>query len=604
MILKYQQGGGVGAFPTYTITNPISVDPFSTTEASTTKSGKKADTDDGLDVMKMVYDAGLLPNDTAYIAQFANKIMRLADTPGFKGIGNLYAQFQYELSKAKYHKEEREKAVTQAEKTGAMPEVAITSDGKLVGQDEDGKMQFITVDQARSGKFRVIRNSELKDMNAFDPTMVFDTKLLAIIENGIGMSEVNKLIKEASMSLGTTDIQKEGYTLKMAQDVQAGLRIAAENQEGMPLAGLYKSGTISKEQADQVLLALDYIYNALPTNAKTLLHYKTGSENASKELIFKRLGAQLSSTQHFKTNYELDLEGNKPGAKEKTEKEQNFELTPAMALALGRGSQKQIRINVGNSNEIVVNGRYSVLNNGAENLGAGKTFVDLTNSDYAGVLDLDNASFGGTRLHTDLGHKVLLRNADVYSMELPIDVVAAAKGLIKPDLFLTKRLEEAENYIRLHKITEPEQINKVYDDHDLPPKFDSNGEFNIKNYAKFARITAVVEETALGEDPSLDSSVLEIEDDYRRNEIETTLKLKDKDYKMGSGFWGTGLGLDRVYEGAIYIPIRPDAINASLGAGKYLKVYGTDDTEVIRDNTQTSLKLDSYQKPTNLAAMK
>jgi hypothetical protein len=30
------------------------------------------------------------------------------------------------------------------------------------------------------------------------------------------MSEVNKLIKEASMSLGTTDIQKEGYTLKNA----------------------------------------------------------------------------------------------------------------------------------------------------------------------------------------------------------------------------------------------------------------------------------------------------------------------------------------------------------------------------------------------------
>ena len=605
MILKFQQGGGFGSLPSYIITNPISVDPFSSTESSTTKSGKKSKDSEEPDLQKILMDADLLPNDTAYLAQQINRIERLSSVPGFTGVDAFMSKFQYDLSKAKYHKEAHTKAVAQAEKVNALPEVAITKDNKLIGIDtETGKIQYLTIDQARSGNYRILSNNEIKDLNSQELGYTFDTTLLETLQNGTSMAQVNKEIKDASMNVGTTAVEQEGYTLQMAQDVQAGLRIAQQNKEGMPLAGLYKSGMLEKDQVNQALLALDYIYTVLPENAKTLLIYKTGSEEAAKELIFKRIGAQANPYSKFTTNYELDLEGNKPGAKENTEKEQNFELTPAMALALGRGSQKQIRINVGNSNEIVVNGRHSILNNGAENLGAGKTLVDLTNSDYAGVLDLENASFGGTKLHTDLGHKVLLRNADVYSMELPIDVVAAAKGLIKPDLFLTKRLEEAENYIRLHKITEPQQINKVYDDHDLPPKFDSNGEFNIKNYAKFARITAVVEETALGEDPSLDSSVLEIEDDYRRNEIETTLKLKDENYKMGSGFWGTPLGLDRVYEGAIYIPIRPDAIDASLGAGKYLKVYGTDDSEVIRDATQTSLKLDSYQKPTNLAAMK
>jgi hypothetical protein len=34
----------------------------------------------------------------------------------------------------------------------------------------------------------------------------------------------------------------------MAQDVQAGLQIAAENAQSMPLQGLYKSETISKDQ--------------------------------------------------------------------------------------------------------------------------------------------------------------------------------------------------------------------------------------------------------------------------------------------------------------------------------------------------------------------
>jgi hypothetical protein len=39
----------------------------------------------------------------------------------------------------------------------------------------------------------------------------------------------------------------------------------------MPLQGLYKSKTITKDQLNQVQLALDYIYRALPGNAKTLL---------------------------------------------------------------------------------------------------------------------------------------------------------------------------------------------------------------------------------------------------------------------------------------------------------------------------------------------
>jgi hypothetical protein len=49
------------------------------------------------------------------------------------------------------------------------------------------------------------------------------------------------------MNVGTTAVEKGGYTLQMAQDVQAGLQVAKQNKEGMPLAGLYKSKQITKE---------------------------------------------------------------------------------------------------------------------------------------------------------------------------------------------------------------------------------------------------------------------------------------------------------------------------------------------------------------------
>jgi hypothetical protein len=39
------------------------------------------------------------------------------------------------------------------------------------------------------------------------------------------------------------------------------------------------------------MFALNYIYNALPENAKTLMKLKLGDEKTAKEHIFNRLGA-------------------------------------------------------------------------------------------------------------------------------------------------------------------------------------------------------------------------------------------------------------------------------------------------------------------------
>lgn len=602
MIVKFQQGGGIGPSPNYTIINPVSMDFFNPTESPTTKSGKKADSEEP-DLQKILMDADLLPNDTAYLAQQINKIERLSSIPGFTGVDAFMAKFQHDLSKAKYHKDAHTKAVAQAEKVNALPEVAITKDNKLVGiNTETGKIQYLTIEEAKQGKHRILSNNEVKDLNSQELGYTFDTTLLETLQNGTSMSQVNKDIKEASMNIGTSHIEQKGYTLQMAQDIQAGLRIAQNNKEGMPLTGLYKSGQIKKDQLNQTLLALDYIYQIIPDNAKTLLTYKTGSEQAAKELIFKRLGAQANPYTSFDTTYELDLDGNKPGAKEKETKKESFELTPAMALALGRGPQSNIKINVGNSHDVNVNARYSVLNDGSKNLGYGSTLVDVTNSDYAGVLDFKHISFGGERLDTDLGYKVLLKDADVYTMELPIDVKAAEKGLIKPDLFLTERLEKADNYIRLHKITDKNEINKVYRQNDLPPKFDESGNFNITNWGRFARLTGIVEETALNENAEVDTSVFEIQDENRRKSIETTLKKNDKEYSLGNGF--LGMGVDKLYEGAIYIPIRQDVIAASLGSGNYFDVYGTTDSGVIREMTEEEKKLSTYTKPNNLSALR
>jgi hypothetical protein len=71
---------------------------------------------------------------------------------------------------------------------------------------ETGKLKSLSVEEARSGKYRLLTNGEVADLNAQNASFAFDTSLLRIVENGIGMEKVEELIRNASTNLGTSEI--------------------------------------------------------------------------------------------------------------------------------------------------------------------------------------------------------------------------------------------------------------------------------------------------------------------------------------------------------------------------------------------------------------
>jgi hypothetical protein len=142
-----------------------------------------------------------------------------------------------------------------------------------------------------------------------------------------------------------------------------------------------------------------------------------------------------------------EVPGSKSGSG--SSKESDFDLNPVLAFVLGKGLEENLKINVGSSYEITTRARLSTLKKDGKNLGTNSTLADVTYSDFASALNFDNVTFGGVKINANQGDRVLLRNADIYSMELPIDRKAQIKeGVIKPDLILTKRMEKAEDYIR------------------------------------------------------------------------------------------------------------------------------------------------------------
>lgn len=574
MILKLQQGGGIGAFPHYTITNPISVDPFSSTESSTTKSGKKSKDSEEPDLQKILMDADLLPNDTAYLAQQINRIERLSSVPGFTGVGAFMSKFQYDLSRAKYHKESHTKAVTQAEKVNALPEVAITKDNKLIGLNtETGKLQYLTVEQARSGKYRILSNSEIKDLNSQELGYTFDTTLLETLQNATSMSEINKQIKEASMTVGTSTLEKEGYTVQMAQDIQAGLQIAKQNQEGMPLAGLYKSKQITKEQANQALLALDYIYTMIPDNARTLLIYKTGSEQAAKELIFKRLGAQANPYISFETNLEVDASGKKPGTQSST-KDTLPNLTEVEKWLYGYGYKEQFNLVGGTTDAITFTSTVLSMTDKGNPIGQ-TTLQKAIGGDFNGVLDTRSVTMGNQVIDTNALDKVILKDGRIYKVELPLNQELYRQGIIAPDYNYSKNKEKADAIIKERNITDKQQINAIYEDNNLPIKYDENGNLITTHYATFGALHAVALDQAFVDEDSLamTSYLKEISEE---REVKNALQiykqlnglskddetLKDWDYQDKP--WNER-SHNALYEGVLYIPVQANFANAKVG---------------------------------------
>ena len=603
MKIKLQHGGAL-SLP-FAVYQPLNIE----TESSKQKSSKQ---ESDLDWMKDI--AGNLeglPGDRHFVREklgniFAN-IERKLQHPeiygGTESIAREYLQALNYVSDLKFYQQEYDKARDTAISKESLQEVVINSQGQIMAISEDG-FEWITPEQyaENTDAYRPVTNSELLNFRAQGSGgLVLDLKSLNAVTNSIGIAEVNEDIYKAIDKLGTSTNVNNAYVGvkngELIQGLQDYIKAVKESQNyNASVQDLYKVRILDESQAEQAELALQAIYNSLSVTAKSLLKMKSnGKESGAKALIGTMIAFQLKPKKEF----DPDLIGSdKLGQGSKNSGD--TKIDPVKAFILGKGFSQPISINVGNSYTHTVNGRYGILTDKTGNaLGANSTLEDVTNSAYASILDLNEATFGGIELNTNQGRRILLDSADIIGMDLPVDQDAKDRGIIRPDLKLLSRLEQAENTIRYNNITDPEEINSVYLENKLPKKFkNENGTYNLDllNYQRFARMSVIVEESALPEDAELDNTVYAIEDDNLRASIEQVIQSRDENYTMSNGWWGTEL-----YRGAVYVPVREDLIAASLGSGEYYDSSTATQVEKAWEQTQ---KIQKYQKPLSLATMK
>lgn len=436
---KYQKGGNLDAF--FTTYVPVQIQAPSQTSSQQRSSGNSQSNEKGKltekDFFDMLKDIDGLPNEMNAIVGNLMNTFRLSALTGVDpgDLATTYLSNLYQVKVASQNKATYDKAVEQANKNGAMAEPAISIDGRLIVQNQDGRISTISLDNyfQNEDKYKLLTVSNLANLRAYSPELAYNPEVFNIINNSVGFESFQSLIKQAAQTLGSTEYTRNGMfsaegnaskgwallqTLREDDRVQAMSSVTAE--------GLYKYKIIDKNQLGQINALTDYMLAVLPDNAKTWAAFKLKNPNkneATKELIVNYLTSGVSPSHTFDIDYQGSMSkvsGNKSeGDKTSSDGTRTTFLT---ALQNGYGGRNETRtLNFGNNTNFNVTGtaygasqsidNKVIINSTLENL--------LAQTGIAGITSADSITFGDNLINSNQLNKIAIENTGGFWAVLP-----------------------------------------------------------------------------------------------------------------------------------------------------------------------------------------
>lgn len=613
MTIKFQSGG---------LAPLVSYEPVTVTGGAAATTSEESSSGSDLtdkDLLELLKDLDGLPSDIAKITNsLQNFYINQQYNPYYNtsSIASRYASIMAQIKTAKFNHEQYKEAQDQVIKNGGINEYAIDEHGRLYCMNSEGNVKLLKAEQLQSNsEYQPLTNSELLHYRAHN--IPFKNEMLSIVKNGIGIKTVTNMIQEVIGNIGTTSTSRESYAKTKATAMLKGLedfKRASQETDGSynpTVENLYKSKLLTKSQAEQAQQAFDYVWNTLPENAKTLLKIKggTGEEKGAKMMIMKLIGSTLDSESSF--NLDLEESSTMSSSKSGSKSGGNgFEMDPVQLLMNGYGQDQKITIQTasGGNNGIEVNTvRMPIVSKEGKSIGTSATLDDITTSGFSGYLDFENASMGGTMIPTVGFSNIAVNGTALYTAYLPVDIKEYNEtGNIKPDIAMLGRYKQAQDVIAQQNITDPQQINAVYQEYQLPIMYGPDGDI-LTNYIQFGIVNATALESAFNEDVSFDDYLSETTDE---NIISNTLSIinngrdsKDKIEHDSKSFWDSMLGTDydHVYKGTVFIPVNTDYFTATAGFGKYPSPMEAQTIEAKQQAAQRQkIASDTYVNPGRL----
>lgn len=613
---KYQAGGGL-PFVGFT---PV----FATSEKGVSKAAKeeKTKSDEDLttkDILTLLKDMDGLPSDMQLIVSSLQNfaLQDKMDPLGLSSSSDIASRYISLINKVKvaqFNRDEYNNAFNQLKSNGGLNELAVTSEGYLIGTNKEGDFEMFTPDQVNAGEpknqgYSLLTNSNLLYLRANSLDAAFNHRLTTFAQSGIGMEVITKQVNDIIQSLGKSKESEDGF-IQMGSNssVKKGVEYLRKAMSelgddslanNMSIEDFYQAGFLTEDQASQAKYALQYIWNALPNNAKSLLQVKGGSERGAEALIQSLVYAKTSTDSQFKVTPKKMTKTSNSGSGSGSEEISELTLTPVQMMQVGYTDHMPVVLQKGTKYATRVNAQVLPITDVNKKLLGITTLDQVAESTFGGALDMNNVTMGSQLIDPQALQNVQVDSTNLYVMNLPIDK-SSIDGTIKPDLSWMTKIEEIDRTIREQGITDIDQINKLYTDAGLPVLMKPNGQLNLQDYCKFGVLNGHALNSAFKEIDLLDDTINEIDDE---NQIENVLSILNKGrdnndrINFDSESWFDsifGTKHDSIFEGTIYIPIRTNAFTGMIGGGEYPEA-GT--AEVIEALEQQKIRTRGYVDP-------
>lgn len=591
MIFKFQQGGTTPPFVAY---QPVIVSDKRTTATQEEALAAKATKDSASgeltskDLYTMLKEKLKgLPSDVNIAMNQLQQLEQLTkmdfDGSFTQNIESKYLSTLQTMNNLSFSREQYDKAMETVKSNGGLNEAAIDQYGQVyVTNGKDFKL--MSPDQAKQSGWTIVTNQDLLYMRANDTNLAGNDKILNVVNNGIGINQVTKMIQDSIGNLGTNSNSETAYATTQGGQLIQGLNdfIKAAQETGQydaSVEDLYKAQIINKTQAQQAQQAISYIYQTLPENAKALLKTRTegGTDKEALGLVSQLVLSKTSEDRQFT----VDLEGGptkksmskdaNAGSKDDTDMKTSLPLQ--IMQDMGESDVAPVTIDKGDGIQMSVYGSFfsavtdkkgdTITNTSLQNMLAQSGLQDI-------VKNVRNITFGDQKLTPEQLSKITYNNTGVVRAELPVNEDGTVKLSVLDDF------NAAMNEIKGLGNTSPQQVQAIKAKYHLDQYLKDDGTPNPKHTAPFILTEGYTTEKNGIEDTAFVKHIKNPTDDQIQLIKDSLTVGTGKDAKVpdiDTFDWYNPFdwfGTENIYKATVYIPISNNVGAAVRGGNQNL----------------------------------
>lgn len=591
MIFKFDQGG---ATPPYVAYQPVIVSDKRTSaipeEAAAAKVASDADkgklTSKDLYTMLKEKLKGL-PSDVdvaMWKLQSVEESLNLDFFHDFtSNVENRYLNALQTMNQLSFSREQYDKALDNVKSNGGLNEAAIDQYGQVyMTNGKDYKL--MSPEEAKQSGWKQMTNQDLLYLRANDPSLSGKDEILNVVNNGIGISQVTKMIQDSIGNLGTNSSSETAYATTQQGQLIQGLNdfIKAAQETGQydaSIEDLYKAQIINKTQAQQAQQAIAYIYKTLPQNAKSLL--KTRTEGGTDKEALSLVSTLVLSKTSEEKSFTADLEGGptkksmskdtNAGSKDDTDLKTSLPLQ--VMQDMGGSDIAPVTIDKGDGVQMSVYGSFfsavndkkgdPIVNTSLQNMLAQSGLQDI-------VKNARSITFGDQKLTPEQLSKITYNNTGIVRADLPVNEDGTVKLSVLDDF------NAAMNEIKGLGNASKEQVEAIKAKYNLDQYLKDDGTPNPKHTAPFILTEGYTTEKNGIEDTAFVKHIKNPTDDQIQLIKDSLTVGTGKDAKVpdiDTFDWYNPFdyfGTENIYKATVYIPISTNVGAAVRGGNQNL----------------------------------